>query len=141
MMTSPASLARSASEDDRANVLDRRDAAERLLQRAQYLAPHDRLLLEQIYRHGLSVADVARLLNDRPRTLQRRVKRLLTRLNDPLFRFVAGRLEMLPRDMQTTARLVVLEGKALRDTARSTGLTLHRVRQHLDAVRTLARHA
>lgn len=141
MMSSPASLAREASDQARTNVLDRRDAAERLLQRAQHLARPDHLLMEQIYRHGLSIADVARLLNERPRSLQRRVKRLLLRLNDPLFIFVAGRFDVLPREMQATARLVVLEGRPLRDAARITGTTLHRVRQHLDAVRTLARHA
>ncbi|MEX0652662.1 MAG: hypothetical protein WD534_03565 [Phycisphaeraceae bacterium] len=124
----------------RHHLASRRDAADRVLERAVHLAPADRLLLEQVYRHGLSAAEVARLTRQPTRTLQRRVQRLLTHLADPLFAYVAARLELLPPETHPVAQYAILQGHSLRRTARLTGQSLHRVRQHLDTIRTLARH-
>ncbi|MFP4144835.1 MAG: hypothetical protein ACOCTI_03625 [Phycisphaeraceae bacterium] len=106
---------------------------------AEHFSERDRLLLEQVYRHGLSVAEVARLTGRPRRTLSRHVRQLLERVRDPLFRFVAGREELLPREVRSTARLVVLQGRSLREAGRATGLSLYRVRQHMQTVRELAR--
>ncbi len=119
-------------------VHERRDAAERLLALAEHLPTDERLLIEQVYRHGLSIAQLAQLAGERPRRLQRRVAQILRRMRDPLFRFVAGRGELLPRDVRPTARLVVLEGRSLRDAARRRASSLHYVRQHMRTIRTLA---
>ncbi|MFA9478528.1 helix-turn-helix domain-containing protein [Phycisphaerales bacterium AB-hyl4] len=119
-------------------VLERRAAAEHVLAMAQHMGHRERVLLEQIYRHGLSITDVARLMNVRPRTLQREVRCLLNRIADPEFGFVVAGQELLPRDVRQVARLVILEGRALRDAAKRTGLTLHRVRCHLATIRAFA---
>lgn len=138
MTTLRAAAASDPARRARQTVHDRRDAAERVLQLAGHLADADRLLLEQVFRHGVSLAEVARLSGQRPRVLQRRVRRLLLRLNDPLFRFVAGRCDLLPQEVQATARRTVLHGRSLRDTARATGRSLHQIRQHLIIIRALA---
>ena len=119
-------------------VRQRREAAERLLTLAEHLPTEDRLLIEQVYRHGLSVAQVAQLTSQPRRRLQRRIAQILRRMRDPLFRFVAGRGELLPRDVRPTARMVVLEGRSLRDVARRRDSSLHYIRQHMRTVRTLA---
>ncbi|MEX2544606.1 MAG: hypothetical protein WD316_05705 [Phycisphaeraceae bacterium] len=127
-----------AHAGQRQAIQQRRRAAERLLTLAEHLPAQDRLLLEQVYRNGLSVAEVAHLMGARPRRLQRRVAQLLRRLRDPLFRFVVGRSDLLPRDVQPTARLVVIEGRSLRDAARARGRSLHAVREQVRTLRTLA---
>lgn len=116
-----------------------RDRTERLLQLSEYLPTHERLLLTQVLEHGLSAADIARLTDDKPDCVRRRIRRLMERLDSPLFRFAASRFELLPRDLQTTARRHILEGHSLRKTAQLTGLSLHRIRQQRRSLETLAK--
>ncbi len=115
-----------------------RDHAERVLALAEHLSEPDRLLVEQVYRHGLPAAEVARLMGVPPRTMQRRLAALVRRTADPLFRFVAGHLDLIPEPARTPARRHFLQGQPLREIAQRLGLTLHQVRQHTEAVRTLA---
>lgn len=124
-------------DEDRQRLLRQRRHAERILELSEHLDAPDRLLLEQIYRQGKSVREVALLLNIEPRALQRRVVRLLRHLRDPLFVFVATRFDVLPREVQATARRAILEGRSLRCTARLTRQSLHRVRQHVKFIRAL----
>ena len=112
----------------------RRSAAETVVQWAAYLPREERLLLEAVYGHGRAVAEVADLVGRHPRSLRRRTRTLVKRVRSPLFQFVATRREALPRDLQAMARLRVLEGRTLRDTARLTGSSLHRVRKGLREV-------
>ena len=112
---------------------------DQLLRAAEHFHDTDRLLVEQVYRHGLRVSDIARLSDQEPRGLRRRLRRLVARARDPLFRFVAGRWDMIPPDAQPVAKRVVLQGWSLRDAARLTGRTLHEVRQDMQAVHTLFR--
>lgn len=116
-----------------------RQAADRLCARASYLPAGDRLVIEQVYQRGLSVTEVARLRGTSPRRMQRRVARLLCRMRQPAFAFVAERGDLLPREVRATARRVVLSGMSLRRTAEATGQTLHQVRQHMRTVQALAR--
>ena len=127
------------SADVRRHTAHQRRLNERILQLAEHLRTPDRLLLEQVYRHGLSAADVARLTGQPPRRVQRRLARLLQRMRDPLFKFVVARSELLPPPARAAARRVILQGQSLRSTAQSTGQSLHEVRQHINTVRNLAR--
>jgi len=128
-----------ASDPAQATLDQRREqrnrAAEQILAHAQHLAQADRELVEQVYEQGQSVRRIARMSGMPAHRLQRRLTRLLTRMRQPLFRFVATRGELLPRETAATARRVVLQGRSLRETARVTGLSLHRVRQHMATVR------
>lgn len=116
-----------------------RDHAEHMLDMAEHFAEADRLLVEQIYRFGLSLTDVGRLTDQSRRSVQRRIARLAQRARDPLFRFVLARWDLIPTDVQPVARRAVLQGHSLRDTARLTGRTLHEVRQDMQAIQTLFR--
>ena len=127
-----------ADPADNTRRLDRRDRIELLLDLAAHLPETDRLLVEQVFRHGLPAADVARLVGEPPRRVQRRLTRLVRRLRCPLYRYVTLHMELLPRPSHPVARLHILHGRSLRDTAAASDLTLHRVRQHLRTIRTLA---
>jgi DNA-directed RNA polymerase specialized sigma24 family protein len=117
----------------------RTGATERVLQLAQHLGESDRALIEQVYEHGQSLSKVAKATGVPASQLQRRLSRVLKRMRQPLFRFVAVRGDLLPREVSGTARRVVLQGMSLRETARRSGLTLHRVRKHMETVRAYYR--
>jgi hypothetical protein len=70
----------------------RRELVQRVIDRAAWLAPADRLLIESIYRDHRSVADIARLAEVDPRSLRRRVRRVVRRVLSPRFAFVASRV-------------------------------------------------
>ena len=118
-----------------------RSTSDRVLALAEHLAPGDRELVEQVYRHGQALARVARATGTSPHRLNRRLSRILQRMRDPRFHFVLARGALMPREVQAVARRVVVEGRSLRATARLTGLSLHRVRQHMATVRTCHRLA
>jgi len=116
-----------------------RNRVETLLDLAQSLPPRDRLILEQVYRHGLSVAEVARLIEEPAGRVRRRIARLIRLVQKPEFKFLARHEALLPANVRQTCRLVVFEGMSLRRTARHTGQTLHRVRQQVATFHALAR--
>lgn len=116
----------------------RRRGPERVLRLAAYLPPGDRVLVEAVYRDGRSLADLARLADRPPAALARRLASVLRRLRSPLFAFVAIRGEALPSDTRAVARRRFIEGRTLTETCRLTHQPLHRVRQHLHTVESLA---
>ncbi|MGB0768004.1 MAG: hypothetical protein ACPGYV_09870, partial [Phycisphaeraceae bacterium] len=72
-------------------------------------------------------------------TIGRRIKRLTRRIESPEFRFTLLHQEKLPRTMRRTATLLFVQGRSLRETARLTKKTLHRVRCDRAMLLTLAR--
>jgi DNA-directed RNA polymerase specialized sigma24 family protein len=114
-------------------------ATDRILARAKHLAPGDRALVEQVYDQGQQLTTLARLSGVPAHRLYRRLCRVLRRMRDPLFEFVATRGTLLPREVAATAERVVLQGQSLRQAARSTGQSLYRVRQHMQTVRAYHR--
>ena len=131
---------RQVTSRDQQRRQEQRDRVEQLLFWAAYLPEEDRLLLEQVYQHGQRISEVAKLMKVRPRALQRRVQRLVQRLADKRFRFVARHLDLLPRELRGVAKLRVLEGRSLRSTAARSGLSLHQVRQRLDRLAFIVQH-
>ena len=116
-----------------------RGRIERLIDRAQYLAPADRALVEQVYGQGTSLAAVARLMGQPPRTLQRRFGRIMQRVNSKEFTFVCRHQALLSGPQRQVARKVIFQGQTLRQAAAYTGMSLHQVRRHLHEVQALAR--
>lgn len=117
----------------------RREWVGRVLRDARHLPARDRLLLEQVYREGRPFTEIAWLTRQSPRLLSRRVALLLRRLRDPAFRFLVERSDCLPREVAMTATRVLVQGHSLRGAAALARCPLHRVRQHLAAVRVLVR--
>lgn len=117
----------------------RRNAIEKLLDRAKYLNETDRALIDQVYRYGSSISSVARISGQRAANLRRQMAKLLKRVNSPLFAFMIVHGDLLPVKVQRTAKLVVLKGYSQRRAADVSGQTLHRVRRHMEVLHALAR--
>ena len=121
------------------NVLAKRLKVEQLLERVCHLHKDDRLIVEQLFRHGLSIAQVATLIGRSRQHVRRRLNSIVERVRTPLFAYTILYRDLLPLHVQQTARLVVLQGQSLRRTSEITGYTLHEVRQHMRVVRAMAR--
>jgi DNA-directed RNA polymerase specialized sigma24 family protein len=115
----------------------RRDI-EQLVALAAHLAIEDRLLVQHVFGSGVPVSHIALITGLPPRNIQRRLQSLLTRLNDPLFRFFVAHADLLDKPTRAVGRLVVCEGHSMRQAARHLRLSLYQVRQHMHAIRTRA---
>ena len=120
---------------------------ERILALAEYVSPPDRALLRAVYDQGRTLVELAPLMGVEPRSIGRRVRRLLFRLGQPAFALAAlhaagwiaegGQW----RDLGRVARACVLEGQTLRAAARSLGMSIHAVRRHRETVLAMAQGA
>lgn len=126
------------AQADAQNTLRRRRQIEHILALAQHLDEADRLLIEQVFGQGMPVAKLARLAGKPARRLQRRVQVLVQHMNQPIFTFIVSHRDLLPRPARASAEMVLLRRRSLRAAARSTGLSLHRVRQHVRTVQAMA---
>ncbi len=111
-----------------------REQAETLVLRAALLAPEDRALIVAVYRDGSSARDAALVRGVSARSVRQRIRALVRRMASARFEFVARALDAMPAERRAVARAVALEGRALRDTARRLGLSLHTVRAHAEAL-------
>lgn len=112
---------------------------EQIVRLAQDLPDEDRLLLERRFADGLSIADLARRSRRSADVISRRIDRLTRRITSPEFRFTVLHQDRLPKPMRRTALLLFVQGRSLRETARLTNNTLHRVRCDCAMLQTLAR--
>ena len=118
---------------------DARLGPEQIVRLAQALPTEDRLLLERRYGDGLTIGDLARRSRRSATAITRRLKRLTRRITSPEFRFTVLHQNRLPRSMRRTATLLFVQGRSMRETARLTKKTLHRVRCDRAMLQTLAR--
>lgn len=112
---------------------------EQIVRLAQALPDEERLLLERRFSDGLTLRDLARRSRRSADTISRRIDRLTRRLSSPEFRFTLLHQQKLPRAMRRTATLLFIQGRSLRETARLTNKSLHRVRCDRAMLQTLAR--
>lgn len=127
-------------DPDQASDLRRRrgrELVDTLVERSAYLPQDERELVLAVYRDNRKITEVAALLNLPPRRLRARVRRLIKRLLDPRFAFVARHREQWPRTRRRVATMRFLFGRTMRQTAADLGLTLHQIRQHEAAVHAL----
>ena len=134
-------LPRQTSTADQARRQLNRLGPETLVRLAQSLPREQRELIEARHAEGLSFPEIARRYRLPTGRVERRLRRLEERLASPEFRFVALHLKQLPAPLRRPARLLFLHGRSLRDTARTTGKTLHRIRCQRATLQTLARAA
>ncbi|MEM9414557.1 MAG: hypothetical protein AAGA29_03645 [Planctomycetota bacterium] len=76
-----------------------------------------------------------------PRRIRRRIARIADRMQSAEFRFTLLHEKQLTPKLRKTARLLFLQGRSLRHTAKATNSTLHRVRTDRATLQTLARAA
>lgn len=112
---------------------------EQIVRLAQALPADDRILLERRYADGLTITAIARRSRRSANTISRRIQRLTERLGSPEFRFTLLHQDKMPRPMRRTATLLFIQGRSIRETARLTNKTLHRVRCDRATLQTLAR--
>jgi IS30 family transposase len=116
---------------------DRREAADQVLRRADWLDSADRALLEQVLDRGVSTRTIATVSGVSSRTIQRRVARLVRRLADPDVLAVLRCHKQWPAIDAAVALSVIVRGRTMRRAGRDLGLTLHEVRKHLHQARGL----
>jgi hypothetical protein len=112
-------------------------AADLICARAEYLPLADRDLLWSVYRHGVNVAELARASRRCRKTMSRRVKALVTRLNDPCFILVIARAGSWETRLAAVARQHYVQGRTLRAIGAALGLSYAQVRAARDVVRGL----
>ena len=121
--------------------LGKRQEVDFILEMSAHLARRDRVLIEQVYRHGQPVSDTARLARVNIRTMQKQLSGTVKRMYSREFQYILAHESVLPRRIRAVARRMVLEGCGLRETARLTGYSLHHVRQqHVQITAILASH-
>ena len=74
-----------AADPSRTHFRLRRRSTQMLVARAQLLNDADRALIEAIYEHGFSTAEIALIRGVRARTIQRRVAAIIRHLRSSLF--------------------------------------------------------
>lgn len=128
-----------AVEDNLTRRTRSRFEPEQIVRLAQALPAEDRLLLERHFGDGLSLTDLARRDRRSVQAIRRRIHRLTERIASPEFRFTVLHQQQMPRPMRRTATLLFVQGRSLRETARLTNKTLHRIRCDRATLQTLAR--
>lgn len=115
----------------------RREMIDELVERAVWLPPPDRWLIDSVYRDGRRVAEVAAILDQSPRILRRRVRAIIRRVKSGRFAFVAMQSRGWPALKRRVARACFIEGKSQREAAGELRLSLHAVRRQCQAVDAL----
>ncbi|MEM0982368.1 MAG: hypothetical protein AAGI17_00295 [Planctomycetota bacterium] len=125
--------------DEASDLRRRRDREliETIVLRAVVLEPDDRELMLAIYRDNRRISEIAALLSVPPRRLRARVRRIIKRVLDPRFAFVARNREQWPTTRRRIATLRVLYGRTLRETAAQLELTIHQIRRAEDIIAAL----
>lgn len=114
-----------------------RDMADSILSRAEYLARPDRTLILAVYEDNRRISDLARMMDHHPRTLRRRIRRLIERMMSPKFAFVASRRDQWSATQRRVATACVLQGLSIRAASEQLKLSHYTVRKHCDIVQTL----
>ncbi|MEM1165090.1 MAG: hypothetical protein AAGI30_02235 [Planctomycetota bacterium] len=114
-----------------------RKHAELILERARWLMPTDRAVIEAVYRDGFSVAHLADLHGSPPRSTRRRVRQTVAAVMSVEFDFVLRHRDTWPPIRRRVATACILQGRAMRDASRHLKLSLHTVRTELGIIRAL----
>ncbi len=116
------------------NRFEQRDVTDRLLRRANYLKQEDRILLRNIYEHGLTQLEIASLMGLHPQTVSRRARRLCKHVNSQIFSFVLINRSNWSAERRRVAELYFLQKYPIRETVRMSGVSMHHVRKHIQAI-------
>lgn len=115
----------------------RRDRVERILARAVFLPPADRLLIEAYFRDGHTIKLLAQACDTDPRVLSRRLRRLSERLLSDRFAFVLRHQDTWSPSRRRVACAMILHGHSMRAAASLLRMSLYAVRRHAEAIDAL----
>lgn len=113
------------------------------MDRATHLPEQDRYLIEGVFRDGRPISDLAAMWREHPaagrapRSLRRRLHRLVDRLLSPRFEVVASLNHTWGPTRKRIATACVLHGLSTRQAADHLGVSLHTVRRQIDAINAI----
>ena len=111
--------------------LEDRDAMETLWEYASHIAPADQQLLASYFESHLSLYRLARTHHTTRSAIRRRIRTLVSRLSDPMFRLVVRYGSQLPTTLATVARARYVEGHPGARIQEDQGLTHSQLRHRL----------
>jgi DNA-directed RNA polymerase specialized sigma24 family protein len=111
--------------------------AERVVLRLEHLPEEERAILRSVFVDNRAVKELAPLAGSSERVLRRKVKRALSRVLGARFSFVLERRASWTVTRRRIATLHYIDGMSVRETAARTGLSLHAVRRHRDAIEAI----
>ncbi len=115
----------------------RRLAGEALLARAAFLPPAEQALVRLIYERGGKLAEAAAMLGRSRQQVGRLLQRLVRRLADPQSLFIMQHQEEWDPPTRAIALTIWLHRRSARHVADQLGLSLHAVRQQIQAIRIM----
>jgi hypothetical protein len=113
------------------------DQTDRLLHRSMLLDREDQALIVSVYRDHVPIPRLAAIRNESTRQVRRRIQRLSDRLLTPRTSYLLARKHAWEHERWAAAQRCLVAGHGMRRVADDLGISLHRVRKHVDAVRTL----
>ncbi len=132
-------LDRAWDPDEGADLRRRRRGAwvDQVLDRAGWLPPPERALVESVFRDGRTAVEIAHLTRQDPRAVRRRVRRAVDRaLSDRVAFVMRARTRWTPT-RRRVADLTILEGLSMRAASQRLGVSYHTVRRHKEAIEAL----
>ncbi len=110
---------------------------DRIVQRADWLEPDDRAMVQAMFADGYSAAQIARLSETPVRTIRARIHRIVTRLSDPRTAYVVRNAREWSRTRREIGRAIFVRGLSLRETANELEMSFYLVRRHREAIEAM----
>lgn len=107
---------------------------DRIVARAIWLEVDDREVVLSMFRDGQSANIIAHRLNQDPRQVRRRIKKLVNRLNDPRIAYVVAHHEQWSKTRRSIAQSLFIQGRSIRETVDDLGVSFYSVRKHREAI-------
>jgi hypothetical protein len=114
-----------------------RTAMEALFEYASYIAPEEQQFLSSCLESNYSQYKLARIHKTTRSSLRRRIRALVSRLSDPMFRLVVRYGKLLPTSLAAVAKARYVEGYAWSRIMKDHSLTRQQVRYRLEQARVM----
>jgi len=108
-----------------------------IIQRARWLEDDDRQLILAMFRDGQSAQTIARRFDLCPRKTRRRIKQLVSRLNDPRVAYVVEHHDHWSKSRRAIAHALFIKGQSMRDATDTLGVSFYSVRKHREAINAM----
>ncbi len=112
-----------------------RAESDQALRRAAHLLPDDRVLVEMVLQHRMSLRQVATVLRQTPGTISRRLRRITNRMTDPIVEALLDPEHRLAPDYRRLGLAYFLQGQSIPTIARTHELPVDEVKQIITFLR------